>query len=611
MLTNRQPEASSGFNRKVHLRGRDVVYFLINILLSVLFVVISLRVYDTVKDRIKEDVAGSDDIKLIVSIKMPPQNMIQLFYDDGNEGYTYNEQDSILFESKDSDGFIEYEFKFPVKSIRRFRIDPGHKPGDVYIKYIKLVSENNEHIWYPKDILEQFIPLNHIGDFSVQEQVFYIKVDGSDPFFEINMDTTELFDAVSKPPEAKKLEKANELSTVRVIAMVILFVLCLSALQLTGLVALLHSKFSINKAAGFLLAMVFLAVLWLPLAGAVLGFAPKADNYEKRAMSEKPALKLDKSIIRFAQNYEKYFNDSFAFREQLIKWNTTIRFNHFRISPIPDRVITGKNDWLFYTGENVIQDYKCTQPFSQEELEKIRINLETRRGLLREQGSEFLVFVAPNKHTIYSENLPDSVRKSGKMSRLDQVLEYLSENSDLQIVDLRDRLLKAKESIRVYHKTDTHWNDAGAFTGYVEVIRQLSKNFPELKPMEMSEFDIIREMGDGGDLAQMLSMNKYIREEWIRLVPRKPLVSVPMEFTGQAGDGSVNLRLMGTGDKELPRAVMFRDSFAEAMIPFLSEHFSRILYAWTHNFDFEIIRQERPDVVIHEMVERYLHVLLN
>ena len=61
-------------------------------------------------------------------------------------------------------------------------------------------------------------------------------------------------------------------------------------------------------------------------------------------------------------------------------------------------------------------------------------------------------------------------------------------------------------------------------------------------------------------------------------------------------------------DKALPRAVMFRDSFAGRLMPYLSEHFSRIVYLWENDFDPEVVRQEHPQVVIQEYVARHLLV---
>jgi hypothetical protein len=54
------------------------------------------------------------------------------------------------------------------------------------------------------------------------------------------------------------------------------------------------------------------------------------------------------------------------------------------------------------------------------------------------------------------------------------------------------------------------------------------------------------------------------------------------------------------------RAVVFHDSFMRALHPFLSEHFVRVVYDWRRQPDVRLIETERPDVVIHEVAERFL-----
>ena len=63
---------------------------------------------------------------------------------------------------------------------------------------------------------------------------------------------------------------------------------------------------------------------------------------------------------------------------------------------------------------------------------------------------------------------------------------------------------------------------------------------------------------------------------------------------------------LGTGDASLPSAVMFRDSFANALIPFLSESFERIVYVWHPDVNAHVVELERADVVIQEVAERFL-----
>jgi hypothetical protein len=50
--------------------------------------------------------------------------------------------------------------------------------------------------------------------------------------------------------------------------------------------------------------------------------------------------------------------------------------------------------------------------------------------------------------------------------------------------------------------------------------------------------------------------------------------------------------------------VIYRDSFTNALIPFLSEHFSRAVYLWEYDVDPALIAAERPDIVIMEVVGR-------
>jgi len=63
-------------------------------------------------------------------------------------------------------------------------------------------------------------------------------------------------------------------------------------------------------------------------------------------------------------------------------------------------------------------------------------------------------------------------------------------------------------------------------------------------------------------------------------------------------------------NNNLPKAVIFRDSFGAAIQPFISEHFSRITWIWKHKIDLKLIEEEQPDFVIVELVERYLGSLL-
>jgi hypothetical protein len=66
-----------------------------------------------------------------------------------------------------------------------------------------------------------------------------------------------------------------------------------------------------------------------------------------------------------------------------------------------------------------------------------------------------------------------------------------------------------------------------------------------------------------------------------------------------------DLQVWTTGNPALPRAVVFRDSSANDMIPFLSEHFEKIIYSdATTGLDTDLIEKERPNIIMTIMAER-------
>ena len=112
----------------------------------------------------------------------------------------------------------------------------------------------------------------------------------------------------------------------------------------------------------------------------------------------------------------------------------------------------------------------------------------------------------------------------------------------------------------------------------------------------------------------MLGLGPYFAEEYFDVETPKPrrARTVPQSEAVAKSPGRLSTRgadiVYESPGKELPRAVMFRDSFATSLIPFLVDHFQRITFSWQYTFDRELVEKEHPDVVIQEMVERTLMI---
>jgi hypothetical protein len=66
-------------------------------------------------------------------------------------------------------------------------------------------------------------------------------------------------------------------------------------------------------------------------------------------------------------------------------------------------------------------------------------------------------------------------------------------------------------------------------------------------------------------------------------------------------------------DKKLPRAIIFRDSFFSALEPFTSTLFSSAEYNWRwfNETEKDYILNNKPDIIIWEIVERGIGRLLD
>jgi hypothetical protein len=340
---------------------------------------------------------------------------------------------------------------------------------------------------------------------------------------------------------------------------------------------------------------IFFTILLLP---AFIKLPPPSDfkSQPGKFLSNHPVLLTYWFLNSLPRDYQDYFSDHFFLRNEGVMWNNKIL--SFIGSKFFNNVLVGKNGWLFFTDEDNLTYYQCDRPFTPTELEKIVSRVKEMRDFSRENGAEFILLIAPVKESIYPEYLPDEIRKSSNPCRLDQVLDTLKE-AGIAAPDLRILLQKGKNDTQVYFKTDTHWNDSGAFLVYQSIFTELKKLFPAEKILQLADFQSLP-VKKSGDLSQMIPMDKPFSETTLVMEPTRQRKAVVSQ-----GKESKTI-ITESGIYSYPNAVIFRDSFFMALRPFFSENFNRAVYRWSFDFDRELIQTEKPDIVIFELAERYL-----
>jgi hypothetical protein len=307
----------------------------------------------------------------------------------------------------------------------------------------------------------------------------------------------------------------------------------------------------------------------------------------------------------YADGFGRWFEDHFAFRSRLVRWYGESRLYLLRQSPTQS-VVLGRDGWLFYGDDGGAEDFVNERPLTDAERRTWRDSIRTCRDWLAARGIGYVFFIAPDKHVIYPEEFAASARRVSNTSRADDVY---AATAGLDVsVDVRPALLQARNRERVYHVTDTHWNARGALVAYQQIIDAVRRANPSVPPAwRREDFEDQTAIVEGQDLAGMIGLRRVMREEDLRLIPRRPRQARVVDPPGAQPDDELGRIVTEIPGSHLPRALVFRDSFASALAPFLSEHFSRTVYLWQNDFDADAVLAERPDVVIQEIVGRHLY----
>lgn len=288
--------------------------------------------------------------------------------------------------------------------------------------------------------------------------------------------------------------------------------------------------------------------------------------------------------------------------------------------PLTDHnIYIGNNDFMFI-GETVA-DYTGTNLYRDARLERLAEIMTERNEWAKENGIKFYFVICPNKATVYSDYVPEKLVKT-EYSRLDQVVDYFNENTDVTLIDLRDALIGAREEYgdSLYYKYDTHWNQNGGFVAYSEIMKYVSGDFENAVVYNDDSFNIAEYETYMKDMPYYLGFySKYYDEGPVyslKVGPAATLVSKKSDgnwgqfrFAYEWEDGyrdNLVYTAFESKNSEAPSLYMLRDSYAIALVPFFKESFSKSVFNWTRDFSKSEILESGADVVIFEITEKNL-----
>ena len=108
-----------------------------------------------------------------------------------------------------------------------------------------------------------------------------------------------------------------------------------------------------NKKSYKLFIILCLIMLVFPFAGMTV--APTMETTENKELMEMPKITDDDGFnINYLSDLGEYFQEHFAFRQEMVSMNALIYGKSFG-SSTTDQVIIGEDDWMYYSG--TLDDY--------------------------------------------------------------------------------------------------------------------------------------------------------------------------------------------------------------------------------------------------------------
>ena len=161
-----------------------------------------------------------------------------------------------------------------------------------------------------------------------------------------------------------------------------------------------------------------------------MGVRENKNVIENRSITQKPFVYNQEGLNwDYLREVGNYFEDHFAFRQELITMDSIIKAEIFGIASVSD-VIVGKNGWLYYTA--TLDDFQHKDIVSDRMLFNIAHNLLLMQQYTESLGIKFLFTVAPNKNSLYAENMPERLlyqfEDKSDMERLESWLEKYKVN---------------------------------------------------------------------------------------------------------------------------------------------------------------------------------------
>lgn len=205
---------------------------------------------------------------------------------------------------------------------------------------------------------------------------------------------------------------------------------------------------------------ILAASAWLIVVSLLNVFAEKPDVSwnENRALQEMPSTQPATLFSgNFDEQFEKWFSDHFVNRDKWIELNAIARKATGAI----------ENNGVYFA-----QDGRLVQQFQTVNETTLQANIDTVNAFCTDHGVKANIFLVPTAAWGAANELPVGASDVDQKALLQEIKQKFPDQTFIDYTEL------ASPSPNLYYRTDHHWNEKGAYQGYVAIASQVLNKIP-------------------------------------------------------------------------------------------------------------------------------------
>ena len=290
---------------------------------------------------------------------------------------------------------------------------------------------------------------------------------------------------------------------------------------------------------------------------------------ENRILSKKSKITLESLISgTFMEKYEKYINDQFLLRDNFISLKS--RFEYIQGKTENNNILYGKNNRLFEKIVSINED-------------RININIEAINVFAKDKDIRISFLLAPNSSEVYKEDMPYGSYIVNQEKRIQDIYESLEKINNINVLET----LNDNKSEYIYYYTDHHWTSYGAYLAYKNLCKNLNLNPVDLGSLEKNEvnnfygtyFSKAKNFNAKEDILTYYTFNnitmKIDEDTYEELYDLDKALEGDKYSLFLRGNNSLTI-IKNNNLKNNKKILIIKDSYANSLIPFLTENYEEI-----------------------------------